>query len=417
MVLLLVLPVLLLVAILALSAAELTEAGTDARVSADAAALAGAQVLVDDAFLRGKRSDLLHLLAEATSEVQRYGGLNPVLGMPLEFQENPRNDPDGDIVFGFIDNLKDRTMVVADLSGTGQHDRGNHDHGQHNHGQNDDGEHDNGRHDHGWPHGKPGLHQINAVRVQSRRGTRILRGPYLARWYTEVHPIATAYLDHDVIGFRPHHRTHCIPLAPFALRSDPTGSEKKCWERHVEKRGNKDQWHWDRGRRQVVPGGDGLFEMTVSGDNGCLLQLGTNSLTALAQQLLVGVTADDLENFGRQLVLSGNNNTLIVPGTPWKHRSDDAGCQYLLQILRQLQSQGEPRVWPLYAGFDPEKQMPILRGFVAARVAEVTVDLDDSKTSFTLQPCKMSLGCAVTDASRRGHGVPNRYLCKVRLVE
>jgi hypothetical protein len=383
MIVLMVMPVLLLTAILALAAAELTEAGTDARVSADAAALAGVQVLVDDRVLIGQRSDMLNLLSDATAEAQRYGGLNPVLGMPLEFQANPENDPNGDIVFGTIDNIQQsRTMVVADVTNPKNQN----------------------------------LPSINALRLQSRRGMRILHGPFLARGYSEVHVIATGFLDHDVIGFRPVDNQP-IPLAPIALLSDPSAGNKDSWEYQVEKQKGTDQWHWDRNRQQMLPGPDGLFEMTVTKKNASLLQLGTNDLTGLAQQLIVGVTAAQLQNVGGQLILGGNNNTLIVPGTPWQPGSGANGSGYLLQVLQQLQAQGQPRIWPLYSGYDSHTQMPILRGFVAARVANVDVDGNGSKTSFTLQPCLLAVASAVTDASHRGGGVPTRYLCKVRLVE
>ena len=65
--------------------------------------------------------------------------------------------------------------------------------------------------------------------------------------------------------------------------------------------------------------------------------------------------------------------------------------------------------------------MPVLSGFVAARVVQV---VDASKQgggiTFSVQPCMMSTATALTDATRRGVGsarLPNPYICKVRLVE
>jgi hypothetical protein len=64
--------------------------------------------------------------------------------------------------------------------------------------------------------------------------------------------------------------------------------------------------------------------------------------------------------------------------------------------------------------------MPVLIGFVAARVADVGSEGKGEGLSFTLQPCVMSTATAVTDARRRGLGprsIVNPYVCKVRLVD
>jgi hypothetical protein len=64
--------------------------------------------------------------------------------------------------------------------------------------------------------------------------------------------------------------------------------------------------------------------------------------------------------------------------------------------------------------------MPVVSGFVAARVAQVGLAQDGQSLLFVLQPTVLALPSAVTDASRReagGVNTYNRYVCKVRLVE
>jgi hypothetical protein len=154
----------------------------------------------------------------------------------------------------------------------------------------------------------------------------------------------------------------------------------------------------------------------------CLLQLGTDGPEALAVQLVKGVTREHLQAFGGELVL-GPNNRLVVPGTPHLPGIGDLAASHLLAALQELAREATPRVWPLYQEIDGSSAMPVLTGFVAARVMEVRNGQDGEEgtgVSFVVQPCMMSVPAAVTDASRRGiGGVPviNRYICKVRLVE
>jgi hypothetical protein len=400
-------PVLLLAIVIALNAGYLVETRTTLQNSADAAALAAALALVDDRTLGGSPGAMPDLIAEATAEAQAYARVNPVLDEPVIIKPNPDNNPDGDIVFGALDRPRDSNFVIFDPVRDAED-----------------------------------LGLINTVRIRARRTQAhgdpavVVGGPFLSLRPFDVVNIATATIDRDVIGFRPHGRVP-IPMVPIALRSDLTALERSSWEFQVERHGGEDRWRFDRESHVAVPDaqGDGLFEMKVvlgarAGQagrgagprrgrrpNGCVLQIGVGDLGGVADQITAGISPQQLEQFGGELVLFKDNKPLIVPGGLV---GEGEGELELLQALEQLRREGTPRVWPLFAAFDPESGMPVLTGFVAARVVQVgSSQGGNNEWSFAVQPCAMSTVTAVTDPERRGEGgaTPNRYVCKVRLIE
>jgi len=405
---LLAIPVLCLAVAIALYSAQLNRARTDVHRTADAAALAAAQTLVDDRMLMSDPQALFELFEEARQEAQYYASENPAYGEPIELRSNRSNDPDGDIVFGtFHPGRTD--FVVADFE----------------------------QPTHDW------MKLVNAVRVTAQRsqerGTaaHLNDGPLLSRTPTDIVRYSTAILDRSVIGFRQvDHRP--IPLAPLALLSDLTGEISESWESQVEQQNGPDTWRFDHHERKCRPEADGdtIHEMVVrlrskgaSADaqggaqserrsNACLLQIGTQNFSSLCQQFLAGVVSEHLAEFGGKFVLD-LDNTLIVPGSPFGPQPSTAEHALLLKSLQQLGLLGEPRIWPLFSRFDESAGLPVVTGFVAARLTEVRSE-DNGDVLFVLQPCVLSLVGAITESSRRGQGEAppiNRYLCRVRLVE
>jgi hypothetical protein len=407
---------------LAVDAANLWQARVELRNAADAVVLAAAQGLVDDDLLKDE-DGMMSLVAERSRDGGiAYGLANPVLGRPLEVLNNPQNDSDGDIVFGYIPDPTTRLFQPgSDLSD----------------------EH------------------MNAVRVVARR-TRERGNPagmLFARFFdlasADVVASATALLDRDVIGFRPIGRQP-LPLAPLALLTDPAMSEPDCWEAQVELpilarsgQGVDDFIH-DRSNRHFlevgseVGEGDGIYEMEVliplegqthlAADvqraNGCFLLIGGQDWETVGRQLAGGVTAADLAEMDGQFVL-GWDNRMYLPGIPAAPGIDSQQLGTLLNAMKTLQLTAEPRIWPLFktvvAG-DKSEATVVVQGFVAARLVKAgVVTVGEKKEdqrqqlSLILQPCMMSCGTAVTDFARR-HSNPevrihNRYICKVRLVE
>ena len=419
LVLLLTLPILLLSMSLAFCAVELVEIRTQLRNDADAAALAGVQTFVDDYLLRNDPQRMKELLPLARRNAQQYAELNLVQGQGVVLEANPSNDPDGDIVVGTLLQPYSKEFLLPDLMA--QCD--------------------------------PKWLSINTVRVTARRCAQhpngpvfLHSGPLLSRQSRNVAAVSTATLDRYVIGFRPLGRQP-LPLCPLALFSYRPGNLKHCWEYNVEKRRGADRFKAQRNGSyyQILRGADGLHEMDVflgAGEemghkmkasrsdlnvplrqgkfNCCILYLGTSRLQEVALQIINGVNSSHLSSLGGQLVL-GAGNQLVVHGTPWGPRNTSWDGQLLQSALQQLQSSGAARLWPCFSSFDKETSCPVLCGFVAARVVQVKQSSGQAQAvTFSVQPCMMSTGTAVTDFRRAGIGtakLPNPYICKIRLVE
>ena len=68
----------------------------------DAASLAAAQALVDDAQLTGDSAHIEKLFEDARANAVRYAQLNRVLARPVRLDPNYPDLPDGDILFGTV---------------------------------------------------------------------------------------------------------------------------------------------------------------------------------------------------------------------------------------------------------------------------------------------------------------------------
>jgi putative Flp pilus-assembly TadE/G-like protein len=407
---------------LAVDSATMWHARVEIRNAADAADLAAVQELVNDGLFSNRAYVMAGIVERARAQAIAFGQANPVLGQPLELDLNIAHEPQGDIVFGYMETPHADFLPATDLTDV----------------------------------------HINAVRIIARR-TRERGNPagmLIARFFhmdaADVVATATAVLDRDVIGFRPNGNKP-LPIAPLGILSDPTFANEDAWESQVvmplltPDGGGVDQFVFDRHQRNFlavgdqVTVGDGIPEMhvhipltdqpTVSEDepNGCLLQIGDANWDILCRQFTLGVTKQDLSELDGQFSLAWDNR-LYLPGHLQAPGINDAHLGTLLNALKTLQLTGESRIWPLYGTVQRNhpngEGVAVIQGFVAARL--VSADLDavgegtekDPKRQelkLILQPCMISTGTALTDASRR-HANPavdihNPYICKVRLVE
>jgi hypothetical protein len=93
----------------------------------------------------------------------------------------------------------------------------------------------------------------------------------------------------------------------------------------------------------------------------------------------------------------------------------------LVEKLKAFQATGEARAWPLYQPGVPVKDSTAqeteagvaIRGFVAARIAEVFVDRDHTALVVILQPAVLVSGTAITQPTAE----VNPYLAKARLLK
>ena len=406
---------------LAVDSATMWHARVEMRNGADAATLAAAGALVDDELLTQRPSAMAAVADRARQQALAYGLANPVLGQPLELDPNVAQNPLGDIVFGFMDSPHGDFQSATDLTD---------------------------------------LH-INTVRIIARR-TRARGNPagmLIARFFrmnaADVIATATAMLDRDVIGFRPHGNKP-LPIAPLAILGDPSLSNDDAWEGQVVKPllgregGGTDAFVFDRAKHTFIPVGgqitvgDGIPEMHVhiplSGEpsvgeepNGCFVQIGDANWDALCRQITLGVTSADLAEFDGQFSL-GWDNRMYLPGHFLAPGINDQHLGTLLNRLKTLQIGGEPRIWPLYGMAQNSTQdglgIAVVQGFVAARLVSAEIgtagegterDPKRRELSLILQPCMIATGTAITDAGRRhanpGVDIHNPYICKVRLVE
>lgn len=373
--LLIALMVLMAALAVAIDYSFLSETRVEMQNATDAAALAGAQVFVDDTTLLNNPALALNLVNLSRQAALQYGQLNLVGGQPLALSHNRHNLPDGDIIFGYIDDPAVKVFVQAqDLSASNEQ-----------------------------------LTSINAVRIIGRRtkargnpaGTLASRAFGLS--FVDMTATSTALLDHNIIGFR-QNTSQPLPLAPLALLSDPTGANTQSWEYNVSEQNGPlvDNGLLHGLNVQLTPPGSG------SPPNGFALQLGT---TDIGTQLQVGVTTADLQDFGGQFVLDATNH-LAVP------LLGATGFTDLTAALTALQTSAAQRIFPLYSSYNATANEVLLSGFVAARV--VSVQSMNGGVTFTLQPTVMAVPAAITDAARRGVGgvaITNPYIVKVRLVE
>jgi hypothetical protein len=385
----------------AVNHARLWDVRAELQVVADAASLAGAGTLLDDDTLRANTSLYPGLLARATAAADTFAQSNLVQGRPFTLQPNPANYVDGDLVFGTLDTPRSTQFIAAQNI------------------QNP---------------GNPALAKVNTVRVVARetaaRGNAplLIFAQFLDRRSADVQAAATASLDRDVIGFRPLGE-HPLPLAPLALLSDTTAAEKRSWQYQVEARKGFDNYRFDPAARAFASGADGIYEfqavLPLNADelpqaNVALLLLGVSDAGGVSQQLLSGVTPEQLQGLGGELVLEASDNRLKVPGSALGPSEGSQQLKQLRAALDQLRQLAEPRLWPLYSGIDSSTGKPILCGFVAARVVTVGTLAAGQPLTCTLQATVVAESTAVTGATRRGVGgipIVNPYISKVRLVE
>jgi hypothetical protein len=379
---------------------------------ADAAALAATRELVNDTHLRGyldptqKPTGMVAVLENSDNVAIEIGKLNPVNGKQFLLNSNfPTNDPDGDIVFGFMDHPKADFVPATNID--------------------DDNNTD--------------LIGVNAVRIRALMLRS--RGNPLKLFFPTITGVsevdlgaqATAMLDRDVIGFR-HPGAKPIPLAPLALLADYTPPvAKESWQEQIEdtSASGKDEFAFDGSK--FVAGSDGLREFsatialdssTTSSANVALLFIGITKGDhgALNTQLATGVTRTELEAHDpvdRQLVLDPADNSVTVSGDQEGPADPSTALDDLVTNLNTLRTSAAIRIFPLYREVDGSGN-PVVCGFVAARVVEVGTP-NGNKLTFTLQPTMIASGAAVTNFAQRNanpdFSILNKYISKVRLVD
>jgi hypothetical protein len=378
---------------LAVEAGNLWSARQELQITADAASLAGVQALADDRLLTEPGSVMAQVVANARAAALRVGIQNPVAGRPHVFDANEGNASTGDIVFGFIDDPESRAFSPAPPSQTGD----------------------------------PLLNAllVRALRTAQRgRPVPLYFGALTGQPGADLGAEALAYLDRDVIGFRPQLNVP-LPLLPLALLSDPALKQPPSWEAQVAQSTSSTGSPGNQGRltfRLPLQNANAADAMAAEPPSAALLTF--RQPEARAHQVLAGVRREHLLDFGGQFVLDGDD-ALRVPGELFAPPRNNPSLHRLLQALEQLALRDQRRVWPLYQTVQPGgADAPpgvVVSGFVAARLLRARISrLPYQHLELTLRPCQLVTQSAVTDAARRradGLGpAPNRYIAKARLL-
>lgn len=390
---LIALPILILVLIGVVSLVMLRGSKTELQTSGDAAALAAGRTLADDAFLSGEPEAIRGVLRRARAAAVEYAVANPVQGQTIELDQNLEHRPDGDIVFGYLDQPINGNFHRLDLGDVGE------------------------------------LRRVNAVRISARRNAD--GDPLSIR--------ATAFLDFAVIGLKPQFDKPLpvVPVALYSCRSADAPSPERSWEQQHR----TDAFRYDAAARRWVAGSDGIPEITVvmgrhepeeRAVHGIGLQIGTSNIGGLFTQIIEGIAPAELAEYGGELMLD-ERRKLAVPHANFavvrereEGRQREAGRQRepdepelvgrMARAFRALAADPTPRIWPLFNDLRADDERVILTGFAAVRI--VKVEDESGRLRLILQPTIFPTPTVVTDVGRSPpHGSWGMTACRLRLAE
>jgi len=308
--------------------------------TADAAAMAAcweyAQRLSD-----GYEPEDAALLARSVAS--QYVALNDVTGHTMSIDLNTSNGPEGDIVFGYVENLGNGGNTLET--------------------------------------GYPEL--FNAVRVRvSKNSSQNGEVPYyFARIFgmqgQELTAEATAGIVSDIKGFQIPADGSNLDLLPFALDLDT-------WNDLMAGNGDN-SWKWNENTGQVEPGSDDKLEInlypqgTGSPGNRGTVDVGSNnnSTSDIARQILDGVTPADLAHHGGKLEFNSLGELYLNGDT-----GISAGMKDELAAII-----GQPRIIPVFhtvQGPGNNAEYTIVKWF-GIRIMDVKLTGPMSKKHVTIQ--------------------------------
>jgi Flp pilus assembly protein TadG len=241
----------------------------------------------------------------ARSTATQYAAFNPVTGDPMTLDTNTSNDPNGDVVFGYIADFKNSSS----------------------------------------PFQTDGANGYNAVKVRLGK-TSSANGEvpfFFARIFglsgQELHSEAVAGLIRDVKGFQAPSDGSFVDILPYAL-------DLQTWNDFIANVGS-DNYRWNATTNQVEAGSDGLVEVnlfpqgTGSPGNRGTVDIGSsnNSTADIAQQILYGISASDLAYHGGSLEFDADGELLLNGDT-----GISAGVKDELTAIK-----GQPRIIPIFS--------------------------------------------------------------------
>ncbi len=333
--------VLLGFAALAIDVGMLYNVRTELQRTADAAALAGGQKLLDHSRLTGTTNSAA-VMASVKSQAEQYSLLNPVQNI------NPRIAAN-DVKIGYLNN-PDNLSEPIDFSNS---------------------------------------NRFNTVQVTVRRD-EAMNGPVqlmFARIFgltsANVSATAAASFRDGAVGFKVTARTGNADLLPLALHVD-------AWNALLARAGTvRDNYSFNEDTGAVSVGADGVAELNLYPGSGVdqlppgnfgTVNIGTsnNSTKHLSNQIRYGVTQEDLDFHGGSLQL-GSDGTLPLTGDPGL----SAGIKDDLTAIL-----GNPRAIPLFnqvVGNGNNTVFTIV-GFAGIRILNVRLTGSMNSKQVVIQP-------------------------------
>lgn len=241
----------------------------------------------------------------ARTTAAQYASLNHVTGNAMTLNTNASNDPNGDVVLGYIADFKNSQSAFQTNSSNG----------------------------------------FNAVKVRLRKEAS-MNGevPYFfARVFgknsQKLHSEAIAGLVRDVKGFKAATDGSNLGILPYAL-------DLTTWNSFIANSGS-DNYRWNPTTKQVESGSDGLVEVnlfpqgTGSPGNRGTVDIGSsnNSTSDIARQIVYGISPADLAHLGGKLEFDASGKLYLNGDT-----GISAGVKDELDSIK-----GQPRIIPIFS--------------------------------------------------------------------
>ena len=360
----------------------LDTAQAELSTAAEAAALAAAGRLADDAMLQGN-SVSATTLVESRQAAQLAASANLVAGRPVVLDLAPQTD----VRFGQV--------IVHAETGRKRFIQSTH---------------------------EPKTVVVTAHKNRQRNNpVALLMQQLVRRSAADVIARAEASLDNHIVGLRPVAGVP-VPALPIAISRQTTTDGAPGWQQQIEDGQGADRYSFHAASGQVVRGGDGIPEMVLSSRSTASTDPPPNFVLlgfhrqfrfpAVNRQIREGLSAQDLSHDSGQLSLAHLH--IDIPGCGTLNPSLTAAFESVI---------GQGRICLLYDRFSPQGQPdqgPLqITQLVAVRVMSATARTGHA-IELVVQPTVLTTRTAVLldeEPGHTGHPVPqNRYIYKLRLT-
>jgi len=336
------------VAALTIDVGSLLRAREESQIAADSAALAGAMELLDRDKLSGT-PDMTEEIIAARQAALNYAARNEVINAA------PELDPDQDVEVGYMEDLNFPNAALAF----------------------DD----------------PNL--FNTVMVRVHGSVAMSFASIFGIHMSQAGAMGAATYKDGVVGFRVTPDSGPAGLMPFALHIDAwEGLLADTWT-------SSDSWAYDPDTDSVGSGSDNIRELNLYPGAGTdqlppgnfgTVDIGSsnNSTAVIERQILYGITAEDLEWHGGELVLNADGELFVEGDTGLS-----AGIKDELEAII-----GEPRTILLFNHVEGPGNNAVytIVGFAGIRVMYVKLTGAMHTKKLLIQPEFVTDDAAITDA-------------------